>query len=117
MAQRKRKPLVVISMGCPSGIGPEVSVAAAARTKLPAVIVGDVGTLLEAALLVGVPERLLEPFDGSAPRPGSIGVLQAGPALRPAERRPGKPGRAAGAAQLAAIEAAYRLVKRTKGSV
>ena len=116
-ARRKPKPLVVISMGCPSGIGPEVSVAAAARAKAPAVIVGDIGTLLEAALLVGVPEHLLEPSHGAAPRPGSIGVLQAGPALEPADRRPGKPGRAAGAAQLAAIEAAYRLVKRTRGSV
>jgi len=111
--QRRRKPLVVLSMGCPSGIGPEVSVAAAAKTQAAAVIVGDIGTLLEAALLVRVPERTLEPFDGSPPRPGTIGVLQAGPALRPIDRRPGKPGRAAGAAQLAAIEAAYRLVKRT----
>jgi 4-hydroxythreonine-4-phosphate dehydrogenase len=117
MARRKAHPLVVISMGCPSGIGPEVSVAAAARAKAGVVIAGDIGTLLEAALLVGVPERLLEPFDGKPPRSGSIGVLQAGPALRPADRSPGKPGRAAGAAQLAAVEAAYRLVKRTPGSV
>jgi 4-hydroxythreonine-4-phosphate dehydrogenase len=116
MASRRTNPLVVVSMGCPSGIGPEVSVAAAARADAKVVIVGDVGTLLEAASLVRVPERLLEPFDGSPPRSGSIGVLQAGPALRPLERRAGKPGRAAGRAELAAIEAAYRLVKRTQVS-
>jgi 4-hydroxythreonine-4-phosphate dehydrogenase len=117
MAARRSKPLVVISMGCPSGIGPEVSVAAAAKADAAVVIVGDIGTLLEAALLVRVPERTLEPFTGKPPRPGSIGVLQAGPALRPEDRAPGKPGRAAGAAQLAAVETAYRLVKKTKGSV
>lgn len=90
--------------------------AAAKLTKVRAVLVGDVGTLLEAAALVHVSERRLVPFDGSPPSRGALGLVQAGPPLPPAARRAGKPGRAAGAAQLAAIEAAYRLTKKLKGS-
>ncbi|HEV8550121.1 MAG TPA: 4-hydroxythreonine-4-phosphate dehydrogenase PdxA, partial [Polyangiaceae bacterium] len=56
------------------------------------------------------------PFDGRPPRPGSIGVVQAGPPLKSRDRKPGKPGSAAGAAQLAAVDAAYRLVKKHPGS-
>jgi 4-hydroxythreonine-4-phosphate dehydrogenase len=109
--------LVFVSTGCPAGIGPEVAVAAAARSKsTPIVLVGDVGTLLAAAALVHVGEQHLVPFDGKPPRRGTIGLVQAGPALTPKDRRPGKPNLASGAAQLAAIEAAYRLVKRHAGS-
>lgn len=110
-------PLVFVSAGCPSGIGPEVSVAAARRLHTtPLVLVGDIGTLLEAAALVHVGEQHLVPFDGKPPRPGSIGIVQAGPALTPKDRKPGEPTRAAGASQLAAIETAYRLVKKHPGS-
>jgi len=113
----RRAPLVFVSAGCPAGIGPEVSVAAAARLRgTPIVLVGDVGTLLAAAALVHVGEQHLVPFDGKVPARGSIGLVQAGPALTPKDRRAGKPTRAAGAAQLAAIEAAFRLVKRHPGS-
>lgn len=117
MSARGPAPLVFISMGCPSGIGPEVAVAAAAKLEgVRAVLVGDVGTLLQAAALVRVSERRLVPFDGNAPPRGSLGLVQAGPPVPPGSRRPGKPGRAAGAAQLAAIEAAYRLTKKHAGS-
>ncbi len=109
--------MAIVSMGCPSGIGPEVSVLAAARLRgVPTVIVGDIGTLLEAAALVRVAERRLTPFDGSPPQPGSIGVVQAGPPLPRAARRPGRPGRQAGAAQLLAVNAAYQLAVRTPRS-
>jgi 4-hydroxythreonine-4-phosphate dehydrogenase len=117
MSARASVPLVVISMGCPSGIGPEVAVAAAAKLKgARAVLVGDVGTLLEAAALVHVSERRLVPFDGHPPPRGALGLVQAGPPLPPDSRRPGKPSRAAGAAQLAAVEAAYRMTKKIPGS-
>jgi 4-hydroxythreonine-4-phosphate dehydrogenase len=110
-------PLVVVSMGCPSGIGPEVAVAAAAKlTKLRVVLVGDMGTLLEAAALLRVSERRLIPFDGHPLPRGSIALVQAGPPVPPSARRPGKPSRAAGAAQLVAVETAYRITKRIKGS-
>jgi 4-hydroxythreonine-4-phosphate dehydrogenase len=110
-------PLVFVSAGCPAGIGPEVSVAAAWRLRdTPVVLVGDIGTLLEAAALVHVGEQHLLPFDGKPPRRGSIGLVQAGPALTPKDRRAGQPSRAAGASQLAAIETAFRLVKEHRGS-
>jgi 4-hydroxythreonine-4-phosphate dehydrogenase len=113
----KSRPLVFVSAGCPAGIGPEVAVAAAAKLRgASIVLVGDVGTLLSAAALVHVGEQHLVPFDGTPPARGSIGLVQAGPALTPKDRRAGKPTRAAGAAQLAAVEAAFRLVKRHPGS-
>jgi 4-hydroxythreonine-4-phosphate dehydrogenase len=117
MSAREPPPLVVISMGCPCGIGPEVAVAAAAKLAgVRTVLVGDVGTLLEAAALVRVSERRLVPFDGKAPVRGALALVQAGPPLPPGARRPGKPSAAAGAAQLAAIEAAYRFAKKHPGS-
>jgi 4-hydroxythreonine-4-phosphate dehydrogenase len=113
----RSRPLVFVSTGCPSGIGPEVAVAAAARMKDTAVVlIGDVGTLLAAAALVHVGEQHLVPFDGKAPPEGGIAIVQAGPALTPKDRVPGKPNRAAGKAQLAAIDEAYRLVKHHPGS-
>ncbi len=113
----RRGPLVFVSTGCAAGIGPEVSLVAA--TRLPearVVLVGDVGTLLEAAALSRIAEQRLVPFDGSVPGKGRIALVQAGPPLTPSDRRAGKPSRAAGAAQLQAIDAAYRLVKKHPGS-
>jgi 4-hydroxythreonine-4-phosphate dehydrogenase len=110
-------PLVFVSAGCPAGIGPEVAVAAAHRLRDAAVVlVGDMGTLLAAAALLRVGEQHLMPFDGKPPGAGSIGMVQAGPALTSSDRRPGAPSHAAGASQLAAIETAYRLVKEHRGS-
>jgi len=114
----RKRPLVFVSTGCPSGIGPEVAVVAAQRLEDCAIVlVGDVGTLLEAAALKRIAEQRLVPFGERPHRPGTIQLVQAGPPLTPNDRRPGKPSRAAGAAQLAAIEAAYRLVKKHPGSV
>ena len=113
----RNAPLVFVSAGCAAGIGPEVAVAAARRLHdTPIVLVGDIGTLLAAAALLHVGEQHLVPFDGKPPRPGSIGVVQAGPALTSKDRTPGEPSRAAGASQLAAIETAFRLVKEHPGS-
>jgi 4-hydroxythreonine-4-phosphate dehydrogenase len=109
--------LLAISIGCPSGIGPEVAVAAAARTQteLPRVLVGDEQTLLDAADLVGVPRRRLKRWTGQPAGPG-IYLAPCGPALKASDRRPGRPSARAGAAQLAYIEAAYALAKQTQGS-
>jgi 4-hydroxythreonine-4-phosphate dehydrogenase len=118
MGSARTVPLVVVSTGCASGIGPEVAVVAASRRRrAPVVLVGDLGAMLEAAALVGVAEHRLMPFDGHALGAGAIAVVQAGPPLPPSARKPGRPSRGAGAGQLAAIEAAYRLVKRHPGSV
>lgn len=112
----RRPPLLIVSVGCPAGIGPEVSVKAAAELEQArTVLVGDLRVLVRAARLVGVaPERLV-PFSGEPPRKGQIGHVAAGPALSAADFRGGHPSPAAGAAQLAYIEAAYALTKAAPG--
>ncbi len=95
---------VAVSLGDPSGIGPEVTAGALAalrRTVTP-VVFGDAsfGSLARRAGL-----------DLPVARPGR--PLPAGPALVPvtrlaaANRRPGRPTTAGGAAQLAYLEAAF----------
>ncbi|MGC4067101.1 MAG: hypothetical protein QM784_21170 [Polyangiaceae bacterium] len=57
--------MIVISTGCPAGIGPEISVKSAAehktrRGEVGCVLVGDMATLCAAAEVVGVePSRLV----------------------------------------------------------
>lgn len=111
---------LAVSIGCPSGIGPEVSLAGAiaiARGKGARVLlVGDVGALRAAARAIGIdPERITrvgsaEEARGERAR-GTIAVFEPIRALAAADRKPGKPSRAAGAAQLAWIDAATDLVK------
>jgi 4-hydroxythreonine-4-phosphate dehydrogenase len=106
---------IAISVGCPCGIGPEVSVAAAAKEKdARIVLVGDHRALVRAAKIVGVdPERLARIAEPLADlRARQIAVWQPTPDLGWSDLRPGKAGRAAGAAQLAWIDAATDLVAR-----
>lgn len=106
------RPLLVVSTGCPSGIGPEVSVAAAAKSKgAVTVLLGDEGTLRKAAGVVGVAQRRLVPWDGRASAASTLYFAQVGAPLGERDRRPGKPNRRAGEAQLEYIEAGFTLVK------
>ena len=101
---------LIVSVGCPCGIGPEVAVRAAA--KVPGcVLVGDFDMLVEAAELVSVPRARLVPFAGATSDPRAIYVHGVGPKLLKRDRKPGKPTAASGAAQLAYINEAYRLTK------
>jgi 4-hydroxythreonine-4-phosphate dehydrogenase len=101
---------LIVSVGCPCGIGPEVAVRAAA--KIPGcVLVGDQELLLEAAELVSVPRKRLVPFSGEISDPRAIYVHSVGPRLLARDRQPGKPTRTSGAAQLAYINEGYRLTK------
>ncbi len=105
-------PLLVVSTGCPAGIGPEVSVAAAARLRsAPKVLLGDEGTLRRAAEVVGVPQRKLVRWDGADRDTSRVYFAQVGEPLSARDRAPGKPTAAAGRAQLAYVEAGYTLVK------
>lgn len=109
--------MIVISTGCPAGIGPEISVLAAAEQKRPCVLVGDLECLAEAARLVGIePERLV-PYADRAPKRGGIAVVDAGPRLAKKDRKPGKPTPTSGIAQLAYVDVAYDLAKATPGAV
>jgi 4-hydroxythreonine-4-phosphate dehydrogenase len=83
-----------------------------------AVLVGDLATLRAAAKLVGVAsERLVAvsaPGDGGElgrAAKGALRVLEVGPRLTTRDRRPGKPSRRAGAAELRYVEIAHWLVK------
>lgn len=105
---------IVVSVGCPCGIGPEVSVvAAAAERSARVLLVGDDAVLRAAAAGRGVVAsrlaRVERPSDAwSLPR-GVVAVWQPGRALAARDRKPGSPTRGAGAAQLSWIDAACDL--------
>src|SRR5262249_13560532 len=113
------KPVIAISIGCPSGIGPEVSVAAAARCRdASSVLVGEPWVIERACTIVGVAKRRLihvpDPGPGGIRLPaGALGVFSPrGGSLGRREAPFGRPGPAAGRAQLAWIDAATDLVER-----
>lgn len=85
------KPIVAISAGCPSGIGPEITLAALKHPKvrraLTPLVFADASLALPSEQLVAVTR------------------------LDPKDRRPGKPTQAGGRAQLAYIEAAIATVQ------
>jgi 4-hydroxythreonine-4-phosphate dehydrogenase len=108
---------LAVSIGCPSGIGPEVSVVAAvALRKARVLLVGDLGALRAAARVRGIdPKRLVrvaEPREGFRLPRDTVGVFQPIPPLAAKDRAPGRPTSASGAAQLAWIDAACDLVER-----
>jgi len=110
-------PLLVVSTGCPAGIGPEIAVRAAAKSSgVVKVLVGDEGTLRAAAALVGVAQRRLVRWDGRSRDTSSVHVAQVGEPLSEADRVPGKPNARAGRAQLEYVEAAFTLVKSSPRS-
>ena len=110
---------LAVSIGCPCGIGPEVSLrgAVALAASDPAarlLLVGDLGAWRAAARVVGIdPARLVQVeamYPWVTSPPGTFPVLQPGGALKASERRPGHPERASGAAQLSWIDTATDLV-------
>lgn len=103
------KPLLAVSLGCPSGIGPEVAVAAALTCKVARVLlVGDAGVVARAARGLDVdPRRLIAVEDGPTARRlrgTEVGVLQVGPRLAARDVKAGAPSPRGGAAQLAWID-------------
>jgi 4-hydroxythreonine-4-phosphate dehydrogenase len=109
------RPTIAISIGCPSGIGPEVTVLAASRTDARCVVVGDAAVVRRACRIVGVAERRLVLVERDADvrrlATGAIGIYGASTAMRALPEH-GRPTRAAGAAQLAWIDEATDLVRR-----
>lgn len=111
---------LAISLGCPSGIGPEVAVRgaldiAAFDKRIYPLLVGDLGAARAGARAMRIDERRVievrTPEDAwdHAGR-GAIFVHQVGEPLAAADRKPGKPTARSGAAQLAWIDAATDLV-------
>ncbi len=106
---------IALSIGCPCGVGPEVSVAAAAAERGACVLlVGDVGAIVHAAngrgLEAGRVVRVPEPGAAWTLPRGRIAVWQPTHDLTRRDRRPGAPTRASGAAQLAWVDAACDIV-------
>lgn len=108
----KTSPVLAVSIGCPSGIGPEVAVEAAAAASERVLLVGDEKTIERAARLRGI-DTFVRVTDGADARrmpQGAIGVWTPATQLDRAAR-PGSPDAAAGAAQLAWIDEATDLVR------
>ena len=103
--------MIVISTGCPAGIGPEISIRAAARLRGACVLFGDWQTLNAAAELCQIPRDRLIEFNGQPVPRSKIAVKHSGPKLTAADRRPGKPTKRAGHAQLAYVETAFDFAK------
>jgi 4-hydroxythreonine-4-phosphate dehydrogenase len=106
---------IAVSVGCPSGIGPEVAVAAASRAAEAAcVLVGDEAVIRRAARLRRIAGKRLvsvsDRADIQALAPGEIGVFRGSTTMR-ALPPFGRPDAEAGAAQLAWINEALALVR------
>ncbi len=106
-------PLLALSIGCPSGVGPEIAVQAVATGGHRAILVGDPATIVRAARLRGI-ERAVTLVERARDlrhvAAGDLAVWSGATRLsRPA--KPGAPNGAAGAAQLAWIDEATALVK------
>jgi 4-hydroxy-L-threonine phosphate dehydrogenase PdxA len=111
----EKRPVVAVSVGCASGVGPEVAVAAAAKARdIACVLVGDLSVILRAAMLRKVSAKKLVAVDGKAAAqrllPGEVGVWIASRSLA-APPEFGRPTRESGAAQLAWIDEATDLVR------
>lgn len=106
---------VAVSVGCPCGVGPEVSVVAASRERRARVLlVGDEASIRAAAKGRGIDlslvERVGDPRDAWALPRGRLAVWQPTRDLPARDRSPGEPSGASGAAQLAWVDAACDLV-------
>jgi 4-hydroxythreonine-4-phosphate dehydrogenase len=109
-------PRLAVSIGCPCGVGPDVSVVAALvkRPRARLLLVGDVATLRAAAKTYGLYAdrlvRVASADDAWMVRASDVAVWQPTNDLAKRDRTPGRPTRESGAAQLAWIDAACDLV-------
>lgn len=109
---------LAVSIGCPSGVGPEICVAACsavAREGIRSILVGDPGALAAAAQLLHVPWShvpVLRSRTDAAACHEPLCVLAPIADLAPSERIPGRPCPAGGRAQLAWVDEATDLVLR-----
>lgn len=110
-----KRPIVAISIGCPSGTGPELAVLAAAEAEAACVLVGDMAVLQRAASIRGVDPAKLQFVDSSRElanlEKGAIGVWASSSKLGRLAKF-GEPNAPDGAAQLAWVNEAMLLVKQ-----
>jgi 4-phospho-D-threonate 3-dehydrogenase / 4-phospho-D-erythronate 3-dehydrogenase len=109
------KPLIAITMGDPSGAGPEVIAKALAKPEVRELcrplVLGDPAVMKRALAITGVPLRLEMPGEGQLPRYFEQGViyLHSLSSLASADMEFGRPSQAAGDAAFRYIKAAARL--------
>lgn len=107
-------PRVAVSMGDPSGIGAEVTVAAlqrrTVRRRLTPILIGDLGVYQAAAALRGVRLRFAA-WEPPAPLPTNAIAVRIVSALSPRQRQPGRPTPGGGQAAYAAVLEAVQLVR------
>lgn len=108
------RPRLALSIGCPSGVGPEVAVLAAGARQERILLVGDFAVVARAASLRKVGSVHFVPIDdprsGFDLPAGLVGVFQPTRSLSLKNVRFGAPSKAGGAAQLAWVDAACDLV-------
>jgi len=99
---------VAVSLGDPSGVGPEVAARALAglRRRLVPVVFGD-ASFAAAARAAGLELEAVDPGD-PLPRGGALVRVSR---LAPADRRPGRPSARGAPAQLAYLAAAFEAVR------
>lgn len=107
-------PRIAISMGDPTGIGPEVTLAALLRHRLRStlapILVGDPAVYEVAAAQLGLRARFAE-WEPGTPLPRRALPVRVVARLPVADRRPGRPTVGGGRAAYAAIVEAVRLVR------
>jgi len=103
------KPRIAVSLGDPSGVGPEVSAKAlrALRGEIVPYVFGDARVLERELGALSLPVVALAEA-GALPRGGALVAVSRLPA---AAVRPGRPVASGGAAQLAYLEAAFETVR------
>ena len=107
-------PRVAVSMGDPTGIGPEVTLKALhtrpLRGALTPILVGDLGVYADTARRLRLTQRFAAWQPGTALPRGAVAVREIA-ALPARQRRPGHPSAAGGRAAHAAIVEGLRLVQ------
>jgi 4-hydroxythreonine-4-phosphate dehydrogenase len=108
------RPRIAISLGDPSGIGPEVTAAAldsrAARAALTPVVFGDERVWARACRQIGAPDRLRRAASAREAAEAGVPSLVLASELAERDCRPGKPSAAGGRAQLRFFERAVEAV-------
>jgi 4-hydroxythreonine-4-phosphate dehydrogenase len=110
------KATIAVSVGCPAGVGPEVSVVAAANAapEVRSLLVGDEAVIRRAAELRGVPQERFSVVtrEENIRKVAREKILIWGPSRKLSRPTPyGAPDAEAGAAQLAWIDEALALVR------
>ena len=121
--RRRRPPVIAVTLGDPTGVGPEVALRALALARAPgaeriALLIGDLAVAEEACERLGLDVRVV-PVESPAAAHDlartrgkqTIALLRppGGSPLAGAERKPGRPNLAAAAAAFAAVTTAARL--------